>query len=171
MDYILSRRSIRKYTREPVADELVEYLLHAAMSAPSARNEQPWHFIVVRDHDTMDRVMEFHPFAQMLPEAQAAIIICADPSLNQSEYDQTPEDCSAAAENILLAAHSKGLGAVWLGIYPRPERMQGLRRLFGIPEAITPFAMIPLGYPAESKNPADRYKSERVHIERWQDHR
>lgn len=167
MDFILSRRSIRKYTAEPVADELVEYLLQAAMSAPSARNEQPWHFIVTRDHDKMDRVMEFHPFARMLPAAKAAIIICADPSLNKSEYDQTPIDCSAAAQNILLAAHSKGLGAVWLGIYPRPERMQGLRSLFGIPEEIVPFAMIPLGYPAEVKDPADRYNLDRVHTEQW----
>lgn len=166
MEAVLSRRSIRRYTSEPVSDDLVEELLRAAMSAPSAGNEQPWHFFVIRDRKTMERIQEFHPFAKMLREAPVAILVCGDPSLEKYEGFWV-QDCSAATENILIAAHSMGLGAVWLGLYPIEERVNGMRKLLGIPEHVIPLSLVSVGHPAEKKPPADRYDESRIYIEEW----
>lgn len=165
MEAIFTRRSIRKYTREPVPESLVKELLQAAMAAPSARNEQPWHFIVVTDHRLMDEIPKFDPFAKMLPEAPLAIVVCGDTTPLSDTY--WIQDCSAATENILLAARAKGLGAVWLGIYPNEARYKEVQKLFGIPEKVIPLGIISLGYPAEEKPPSNRFNAERVHKERW----
>ncbi len=165
-DPVLSRRSIRKYTDQPVSDEQVERLLTAAMSAPSAGNEQPWQFVVIRDRATLDEIPTFHPFSRMLAEAPVAILVCGDLEL-ETNKGYWIEDCSAATENILIEAQEMGLGTVWLGVYPRQERVDGLRQLLGVPEQVVPFALIPVGYPAEHKPPAQRYLAERVHRERW----
>lgn len=166
MEAILTRRSIRRYTNQPVPDELVEKLLRAAMAAPSAGNQQPWHFVVIRDHKILDKVPEFHPHSGMLLEAPLAILVCGDPTVEKYE-GRWPLDCSVAAENLLLAAHASGLGAVWLAIYPVEERMQGMRELCGIPEHIIPLCLVSMGYPAEEKPPEDRYNPEKVHYDRW----
>ncbi|MBD3286499.1 nitroreductase family protein [candidate division WOR-3 bacterium] len=166
MNAIFTRRSIRKYTGQPVSDELIQTLLRAAMAAPSAGNQQPWHFVVVADHDIMDKVTEFHPHAGMLTEAPLAILACGDPTVEKFE-GRWPLDCSAATENLLLAAHAKGLGAVWLAIYPVPERIAGMRDLLGIPEQVVPFCLVSIGYPAEEKKPEDRFNPERVHNNKW----
>lgn len=166
MKAIFTRRSIRKYTDQPVSDELMETLLRAAMAAPSAGNQQPWHFVVIRDRKVLDKIPEFHPHSKMLYQAPVAILVCGDPTVEKYE-GRWPLDCSAATENLLLAAHAKGLGAVWLAVYPVEERMAKLRELLGIPEHINPFALISLGHPAEEKEPADRYKKERVHQDKW----
>jgi len=166
MNAIFARRSIRRYTTEPVGDEQVSKLLAAAMVAPSARDTRSWHFVVLRDRQLLARVPEFHPHAAMVPTAALAILVCADPGLEPHEgYWVT--NCAAATENLLIEAQYLGLGAVWLGVYPRQERMTGLRRLCGVPEAIVPFALVALGHPAESKPPADRYDPARVHLDHW----
>ncbi len=165
-DPILTRRSVRAYTDEPVTDEHVETLLRAAMAAPSAGNQQPWRFVVVRDKAVMEAVTGFHPYARMLPGAPVAILVCGEPGVCKwpQMWDQ---DCAAATENILIAAERLGLGSVWLGVHPLPERVDGLRGLLGIPASIVPFALLPLGWPAQRKEPADRYDPGKVHVERW----
>jgi nitroreductase len=166
LDAILSRRSIRKYTDQPVADELVTGLLRAAMAAPSAGNQQPWEFIVVRDRSLLESISLSQPYAGMTRDAQLAIVICADVS-REKHPGFWVEDCAAATENLLLAAHGAGLGAVWLGYYPVEERVEKMRQLFGLPQTIVPFAIVPLGYPAEQPAPADRFDATRIHHERW----
>jgi nitroreductase len=163
---ILSRRSIRKYTGEDVSEEILKELLRAGMSAPSAHNEQPWHFIVIRDRGILEKVTKLHPYAAMLREAPVAIAVCADLKLADFEAWWI-QDCSAAAENILLAAHGQGLGAVWLGVHPRDERARDIQALLGLPEDIKPLCLISIGHPAEKKTREDRYKPDRVHHDRW----
>lgn len=166
MDAILTRRSIRRYTAQPVAEELITGFLKAAMAAPSAGNEQPWEFVVLTERTILDRIPSFHPYAAMLKEAPAAILVCGDLAREKHE-GYWVQDCSAATENILIAVNEKGLGAVWLGIYPREERVRGLRQLLSIPETIVPFALVAIGYPAEKKEPADRFDASRLHYNSW----
>lgn len=166
MDAILSRRSIRKYTAQPVSDEVIQELLEAAMSAPSAGNEQPWHFIVITERQILNEIPKFHPYSQMLRDAPVAILVCGDERLQKYE-GYWVQDCSAATENILIAAQAKGLGAVWLGVYPVKGRVIGLRNLLDIPEHVTPFALISIGYPAEQKPRSNRYDASRVRHNRW----
>jgi nitroreductase len=137
------------------------------MSAPSAGNEQPWYFVVIDDRDTLDEIPKFHPYSAMLQSATVAILICGDERL-EVHRGFWVQDCSAATQNILLAAQAKGLGAVWLGVYPVEERVVGLRNLLGIPEDVIPFSLVSVGYPAERKPPADRYDKSRIHHNRWQ---
>jgi len=166
IEAILSRRSIRRYTSQPVPYELIDELLKAGMSAPSAGNEQPWHFVVINDHKIIDEIPKFHPDSSMLIEASAAILVCGD--LKEEKHQGFwIQDCSAATQNILIAAHAKGLGAVWLGIYPREERINGVGKLLGIPEHVIPLSLISIGYPAEQKPPADRYNISRIHRNHW----
>jgi len=162
LDMILSRRSIRAYTPEPVTEEQIEQLLRAAMSAPSANNEQPWQFVVIDDRALLDIIPDdVHPYSQMLKEAPLAILICGEPR-RQHHAGFWEQDCAAATENLLLAAHALGLGAVWLGVHPREKRVEGLRRLLRLPDDLIPFALIAVGHPAEKKPPADRYDPARV---------
>jgi nitroreductase len=167
IEALFSRRSIRKYTAEPVAEDTLREILEAAMSAPSAGNQQSWHFVVINDRKILDEVPSFHPHSPMLREATVAILICGDQSL-EKHVGYWVQDCSAATENLLLAIHAKGLGAVWLGIFPREERVEGLRKLLGIPDHVIPFSLIPIGHPAESKPPRpDRYNALKIHHNRW----
>jgi nitroreductase len=165
-DPILARRSVRRYTAQDVEEKDVRKLLEAGMSAPSAGNEKPWHFVVVQDRSTLERVTEFHPYAKMLKECAGAILICGDPSLEKYPRFWV-QDCSAATENVLIMATQLNLGAVWLGIYPIEERVKGLRDLVGVPDTVIPFSLIPFGHPAEERKLIDRYDEGRVHRERW----
>jgi len=166
MKSILNRRSIRKYTSRAVEESKIEQLLKAAMAAPSAGNEQPWEFIVLRDRTTLNAIPKIHPYSLMLYEASVAILVCGD--LSREKYKgYWVQDCAAATENMLIAVNDKGLGAVWLGIYPVEERITGLRRLLSIPENRIPFSLVALGYPAEKKEPADRFDPERIHYDCW----
>jgi len=163
---ILSRRSIRQYTAQAISNEMVTELLKAAMAAPSAGNQQPWQFIVVDDRQILDAIPEIHPYSQMLKQAPLAVLVCGDESAPKYP-GYWVQDCSAATQNLLLAAHAKRLGAVWLGVYPREERVLEFRKLFGLPEHITPLALISIGHPAEKKPPAERYDPSRVRRNRW----
>jgi nitroreductase len=164
MNAILARRSIRKYTAEPVSDEKIIKLLEATMAAPSASNRRPWHFVVVTERGKLDELAEGHPYGKMLFEAPLCIAVCGDPDISNRFWVQ---DCSAATENLLLAAVGLGLGAVWLGVYPSDERVATVRRALGIPEAIIPLNLISIGVPAEEKEPRTQYDEARVHRERW----
>jgi len=163
---IMTRRSIRKYTEEPVTDEQIETILTAAMAAPSAANKQPWHFVVVRDQALREAFTEFHPHSAMLREAPVGILVCGDTELELAG-GYWVQDCSAATENLLIAVNALGLGAVWLGITPREDRLVQTKALFGLPDNVIPLGMISIGHPAEEKGPAERYQAERVHQDRW----
>jgi nitroreductase len=162
----MTRHSIRKYTAQPVTDELVDRLLQAGMAAPSAANEQPWHFVVIKERRLLEQVPSFHPYSHMLKEAALAILVCEDPGLEIIK-GRGMLDCSAATQNILLAAHALGLGAVWLGIYPVKERMNGMRKLLNIPSQIVPVSLVSIGYSDEKLRKEDRFKPERVHYNQW----
>lgn len=164
IEAILSRRSIRKYTARKISLKKIEGLLKAAMAAPSAFNAQPWHFIIIDDRRILDKVPEFHHHSDMLLQAKTAIAVCGD---TQVQPDRWMLDCSAAVQNILLTAHAEGLGAVWVGIYPVPERIKGLKDMLGLPDHIVPLALIPLGYPREKKSPANRYDPSKIHNNHW----
>ncbi len=166
IEAILSRRSIRRYTPQPVSEETVKLLLEAAMSAPSAGNEQPWHFIVITDRRLLDEIPRFHPYADMLREAQVAILVCGDTE-RERYAGHWVQDCSAATQNLLLAAHACGLGAVWVGIYPVEERIRRFQKLFGLPTHVIPLALIPFGHPGERIPPARRLEQARIHVNRW----
>lgn len=163
---ILTRRSIRAYTDQPVSTELIHKLLVAAMSAPSAGNQQPWQFVVVTERRLLDALADLLPFGKMLRQAPLAIVVCGD-AKGAPREGYWVQDCSAATENILLAAHALGLGGVWLGVYPREDRVAGVRSIIGIPERITPLCVLSIGYPLEPGGPVERYNVERVHQERW----
>jgi nitroreductase len=165
-DTILTRRSIRKYTTQKIERDLVDKIIIAGMHAPSAVNKQPWHFIVFEERKTMNEIMTVHQHSQMLAEAQTAILICYDENLQHDEgYGAV--DCSNATQNMLLAAHALGLGACWIGIFPRSNRMESMQAIFNLPANVKTFALIALGYPAEKKLRSERYKPERVHYEKW----
>jgi nitroreductase len=163
---ILTRRSIRKYTEEPISDEQVLTVLRAAMYAPSASNRQPWHFIVIRSRALLDGMGGFHPSAEILQGAPLAILVCGEAGEGRHPWYWL-EDCANATENLLLAAHAIGLGAVWLGVAPNQERMDGINKMFPLPKGIQPFALIPIGHPAETMEEPDRFKPERIHVDGW----
>ena len=166
IDAILTRRSIRKFTPELVTEHTLHELLDAAMNAPSSANGQPWHFVVVTDRKKLDSIPEFHQYSSMVKEAPLAIVVCGDLKLEMGKGVWV-QDCSAATENLLLAAHANGLGAVWLGVYPMEDRIDGVKKLFGLPSDIMPLCIIAIGYPAETKPPANRFNPDRVHRNRW----
>jgi nitroreductase len=162
MEAILTRRSIRKYTPQPVSDELVTELLRAAMSAPSASNQQDWHFVVVRSRQVLDELGRVHPYAPV-GGAPLAIVVCGDLQ-RESHKGFWTQDCSAATQNLLLAAHASGLGAVWCGCYPREERAGAVAKVLGLPQHVVPLALVVIGYPAETKPRQDRYDPAKVRV-------
>ena len=166
MNSIFNRRSIRKYTKQEISNELIEKLLRAAMAAPSAGNEQPWHFVVIRDKEIMYKIPKFHPYAQMLNSANCAIVVCGDLNLETNKGFWV-QDCSAASENILIEATELGLGSVWVGVYPDMVRVNPVKALLDLPENIIPLGIIALGYPTDSKAPVDRFNATRIHQDKW----
>jgi nitroreductase len=161
---INSRRSIRKYTAAPVDDETIIAILKAGMYAPSAMNKQPWEFIVFNDEKKIRELIKVHPSSKMLAGAARAILVCCD--MNRvHDPGYMPVDCSAAVQNILLAAHGLGLGACWVGIHPRQERKDLMTKLFSLPGNIEPFAVISLGHPDETKETPERFYPGKI---RWE---
>ena len=161
---IFARRSIRRYTDKPISEADIETLLQAAMAAPSASNRKTWYFVVVTERGTLDHLAEVHPHGKMLFEAPLCIAVCGGPTASERFWIQ---DCSAAPENLLLAATALGLGAVWLGVYPREDRVTAVRQVLGIPETLAPLSLVSVGHPAEEKPPRTQYDETRVHRERW----
>lgn len=164
LDTIFARRSIRKYTQELVEEKKIDMLLKAAMAAPSASNRKPWQFVVVTERETLDALAEAHPYGKMLFDAPLCISVCGDLTEMEQYWVQ---DCSAATESLLLAATALGLGAVWLGVYPRDQRVAAVRTTLALPDHITPLNLISIGHPAEEKEPRTQYDESRVHWERW----
>ena len=165
IDLLLSRRSIRQFTAEPVNPETLVLLLKAAMAAPTACNSQPWEFIVVTEPDTLDRIRDKFLFARY--NAPAAIVVSGNVSIahNTAAREHWVQDCSAATENILIAAAGLELGAVWIGVYPYPSKIKPLSEALGIPENVVPLSMVMIGHPAETKVPRTQYDEHRVY---WQ---
>jgi nitroreductase len=166
LEVIGSRRSIRKYTPKEVGEDVVRLLLAAAMAAPSAGNAQPWYFGVIDDRQLLQRIGIMHPNAEMAKDAPLAILACGDVSL-EKYAGNWPLDCAAAVQNLLLAAHAVGLGGVWTGVYPDPQRMQDFRELLGLPDNIMPHTFVPLGYPAERVAREYRFQESRIFRNRW----
>jgi nitroreductase len=166
MSVIFRRRSIRRYADRPVPGELVEKVLKAGMAAPSAGNGQPWQFVVLDDRAVLNRVTEILTYSQMLKEAGAAIVVCGDLTQEKAPGFWV-QDCAAATQNMLLMATDLGLGSVWLGVYPAEERVNALKQLLQLPEPVIPLSIVSLGYPAEAKEPIDRFDQWRVHRNRW----
>jgi nitroreductase len=168
LQVIMNRRSVRDFTGEPVSEDAIGKLVRAGMSAPTARNMQPWSFVAVTGRETLDLLAEGLPYGKMLGKASASIVVCAHPELaNGQSVELAVVDCTCASENILLAAEALGLGAVWVASYPYDDRMAHVRSVLGIPGEVIPLCLIPLGHPATTKPPIDKYKPERIHRERW----
>lgn len=163
---IMTRRSIRQYTDEPVTEEQLDAVLRAAMAAPSAGNQQSWRFIVVRSAEQREVLSTATPYAGVIARAPVGIVVCGDTS-EPKHPGYWVQDCSAAIENLLLAAHATGLGAVWVGVHPVTERVEAVRQACNIPQGVEPLSMIALGHPAEEKPRAERYDPAWVHQERW----
>ena len=179
LDVIMTRTSIRSFTGEPVSKENLETILKAGMAAPSAMNVQPWRFVVVTDKEKIADVFGQGPRSGMFTTAGAVIVVCGETIFMRKPWGepdapatQQPnifwyEDCSAATENILLAAHALGLGAVWTAGYPAMERIEPLAAALGLPEDVLPLCIIPVGVPAENPQPKDKWKPENIHWEQW----
>jgi len=160
---IFSRRSIRLYTDEPVSEADLKSLFEAGMAAPSGSNRKPWHFVAVTDRETLRALAEAHPYGKMVDRAGAAIAVCGDPGASRWWV----QDCSAATENILIAAAALGLGAVWIGCHGSPEREQAIRDVLGIPDKIGVLSLLSIGHPGEEKDARTQYDPERVHRNHW----
>lgn len=163
---IMTRRSVRQYSGKPVTKAQITKLLKAAMNAPSARNQQAWQFVVITKREMLEAVTLVHPFAQMLKTASCAITVCGDLRAEQSP-GYWVQDCSAAIQNILLAAHAMGLGAVWLGVHPRRPRVKGVQKLLKLPAKVVPLGIVSLGYPVKRIKPATRFAPQKIHFEKW----
>ena len=163
---IMTRRSVRKFTDAPVSDEDIDVVLRAAMAAPSATNEQPWHFVVVRDRTMLQRLAHATPYAGALTRAPLGLVVCADK--RAARYPGFwVIDCAAAIENALLAAHAIGLGGVWIGVHPVGPLSLAVRRVVGLPRHIAPHSLVALGHPESVPEPADRFDPQRLHDDRW----
>jgi len=168
LNFIFTRRSIRQYTGAPVSDALVHDLLEAAMAAPSAVAKDPWEFVIVRDQPMRARIAAGLPNGAMLAEAALGIVVCGDlDRAHDHQLSYMLQDCSAAIENLLLAANALGLGACWLGVHPRPDRVEHIRTLFGVPNHVIPVAVMSIGWPAEQHAARTRYRATAVHKEAW----
>jgi nitroreductase len=163
---IMTRRSIRRFSETPVADGEIETILRAAMAAPSAGNQQSWRFVVVTERERLERLAATSPFAGPLAQAPLAIVVCGE-TTGERHPGYWVEDCSAAMENLLLAAHSLGLGGVWLGYHPDAERVEKVRDELRLPDTVVPLGIAAIGHPDEEKPPTDRYEPVFVHREAW----
>lgn len=165
---IISRCSIRKYSDKKISPKIVRKLIYAAMCAPSASNEQPWHYVIIDDREILDDIPRIHPHARMLKSAPLAVCVCGDIKLERVPgLDYWILDCAAATENFLIAAHALNLGACWIGIHPRKDRKEYIQNVLHLPEGVIPFAIISLGYPIDSKQPFRRFKHDRIHKNSW----
>lgn len=166
LEAIFNRRSIRSYTGEPVSPEELHTVLRAGFYAPSANNHQSAHFLVIQNPETLQVIAEEHGHAKMLPQAGCAVLVCGDLT-RQTTEGFLVADCSAATQNMLLAATGLGLGTVWCGVYPKPDLMDIMRRQFGLPDTILPIVIMALGHATEPRSVPERFDLPRVHTETW----
>jgi nitroreductase len=166
LEAINTRRSIRKFTGEVISDEEIKTILKAGFQAPSAHNRQPREFIVLKDKEILEAIPKFHQYTKMLPKAGCGIVVCGDMNV-QPEFGFLVSDCSASLENILLAAHGLGLGAVWCGIYPIENLMESTSKLLNLPDNIVPIGLVAIGKKEQEVEPKDRYNESKVHYDRW----
>lgn len=162
---LMTRRSIRSWTTEPVTEGERKVILEAAMNAPSAADARPWHFVTMDEPETINRFTDLGG-TEMLEESTFMVLVCGDQS-KEIYPGFWPQDCSCAAQNMQLAAHDLGIGCVWIAIYPLEERVQKCREVLGIPDDITPFALLAMGVPNEVLPPEYRYDAERLHSNKW----
>jgi nitroreductase len=168
LDCIFNRRSIRKFLDKAVSEKAVKDILEAAMAAPSACATDPWEFIVVREQAARNAMADALPHGKMLTSSPVGILVCGNiERAHSGELSYMLQDCSAAIENLLIATSKLGLGACWLGVHPRPERIAAMKKLFNLPESIIPIAAIAIGHPEEAKAPRTRCKAEYVHNGSW----
>ncbi len=167
LEALKTRRSVRKYRNGKVPEEIIDEIINCAMYSPSAFDYQPWHFIVIDNRETFDNILKVATHAEMISGASHAVILCGDRKLEENT-GLLIQDISAATQNLLLAAHTYGLGAVWVGIYPFEEIIEGLKRLFNLPDYIVPVSMAVIGYPGEKPQQPERYKKDRVHYNKWE---
>jgi nitroreductase len=167
LEAIHTRRSIRKYTDQPISEDVVDKIIAAGMSAPSAGNQQPWQFVVIDDKKLLAKIASINQWATMAKEAPLGIIVCGDLSLEKHKGFWV-QDCSACIQNMLLASHELGLGAVWTAAYPIQEKIDGLKGVAKIESKdIIPLAFIVIGYPGQKLPGVDRFKKERIHHNKW----
>lgn len=166
---IMTRTSIRQFTGDKPSDQQIETLLRAAMAAPTAVNKQPWAFVVVDDRALLDTIGTRYPNTRINENVHVAIVLCGDltKALEGEAQDFWIHDVSAATENLLLAAHAMGLGAVWCGIYPSAERTQGVQDILHLPSHIIPLCVVPVGQPGEDPAPKDKWNEENIHHNLW----
>lgn len=168
IQFLLGRRSIRVYGPGDVGEAAVTQMLEAAMAAPSAMAKDPWRFVVVRNQETRSAIAAALPHGGMLATAPLGIFICGDLEVaHDGQLSYLLQDCSAAVENLLLSAHALGLGACWLGVHPREERVLKLKEILALPASVIPVAGIAIGQPAKEKPPRTRFNAEYVHWEKW----
>ena len=168
LDFIIGRRSIRVYAPGEVSAPALAGLLEAAMAAPSAMTKDPWRFVVVRDKQTLAKLASLHPGAAMLASAAMAIVVCGDlDAAFERQLSYLLQDCSAAIENLLLAAHAQGLGACCVGIHPGEPLIKRVKEWLDLPAPVIPVAVISLGVPGEEQSPRTRFKADYVHREKW----
>lgn len=162
MDAIFHRRSIRKFKDKKISKDIIEEILKAAMYAPSAMNQQAWQFIIIDDTKLLLEIPNIHPYADMCKTAAAAILVCADTSKEKAK-DMWVMDCSAAIQNLMLAAFDKGIGSVWVGVYFRKDHVDAFTKFLKLPKHIIPISLIPIGYPDEDVKKVERFKNDRIH--------
>ncbi|MDZ8117128.1 nitroreductase family protein [Pontiella agarivorans] len=162
---IMSRRSVRSWTKEPVAEEKKKIILEAAMNAPSAADARPWHFVTMDDPEIIGQFTAMGG-TEMLAESTFMVLVCGEQA-KEIYPGFWPQDCSCAAQNMQLAAHDLGVGCVWIAVHPLEEREKTFREILGIPDQITPFALLAMGMPAEKHAPEYRYDAARIHLNKW----
>ncbi|MDE7403270.1 MAG: nitroreductase family protein [Muribaculaceae bacterium] len=163
---IVQRVSVRRFTEEAVTDDQLSAILHAAMSAPSGVNRQPWEFVVIDDKRLLQELSEALPYAKMVSQAGVALIVSGNRNrfLEGEDSELWQQDLSAVSENILLASHAIGLGGVWTCIFPHEERIAPVRKILEIPDALIPFNLIPIGYPKADHAPINKWNPDRIHF-------
>jgi nitroreductase len=168
LGFIFGRRSIRLYSSAAVSEATVQKLLEAAMAAPSAAAKDPWRFVVVRSRQKLSEIATALPNGQMIAAAALGIAVCGDlQAAHDRQLSYLLQDCSAAIENLLLSAHILGLGACWLGVHPREQRVNALKQILSLPPSVIPVACIAVGHPAEAKEARTRFNRDYVHLENW----
>ena len=166
MKAIFERKSIRKYTNQPIEKEIIEKILAAGMSAPSARDERPWHFIVVQDKNTLKEMSQLTPYAGMLEHAAMGMVVCADQN-HHLNIDYDLQDCAAVTENMMIEANYLGIGTCWLGGYPNADRLENITKYFQLPEHMQPMWMISFGYPDENPTVKNKWDNSKIHWEKY----